>query len=338
MHSPHSPTKADQSYKATEMKPMGAGASSLLTPPDSAQNSSIQFPAATTIETAIEAATTTPVGDAPKLAASPNQHGYYQANLSRAQFNSILVNSATNLLKILYSQNHTYRANDGEIKSFIIEILKRSKTSIQTLQLACFYVYKLIHLNHVQIKQSAKKVFLGLIIIASKFNQDYNYSFKTWCKICGIDPDQKRHIRQLREIEVQLLLLLNHELMLHSDDYVNWCNTLLIFGFDFIKTQVVKKTANSNSESVSEIVWDLEIASNVSKISKWHHFFRDLNIAKLNLIKIGFDSYYRSQMGHKVFVGAAAAADSAPDVCVNRKRCFADAQVYTHSQAKKLKV
>jgi len=117
--------------------------------------------------------------DLPTSTLSPNHHNYYTHYLNKAQFYSILVNCSINLLKILYKNQ---KFDEKSIKLFIIEILRRSKTSIQSLQLSCFYIYKLIVAKQ-KITFDAKKLFLGLIIISSKFNQDYNYSFGVTSKL-----------------------------------------------------------------------------------------------------------------------------------------------------------
>ena len=142
--------------------------------------------------------------DLPTSTLSPNHHNYYTHYLNKAQFNSILVNCSINLLKILYKNQ---KFDEKSIKLFIIEILRRSKTSIQSLQLSCFYIYKLIVAKQ-KITFDAKKLFLGLIIISSKFNQDYNYSFKSWCKICGLNENS--NVKQLVHIESTILQWLNY--------------------------------------------------------------------------------------------------------------------------------
>ncbi|KAI3404135.2 PCL5 [Candida oxycetoniae] len=323
MHSPYSPTKEEEQVSRRNKK---RAHEVLLTPPD--------FATTTTTTTNSRQFSNTPEflssPSSPLSLASPNQHKYYNANLSKAQFNSILVTCAANLLKILYTKDTTTtttKVKQVETKAFIIEVLRRSRTSIQSLQLTCFYIYKLICSSCV-IKLSAHKLFLGLIIIASKFNQDYNYSLKSWCKICGVDGEERKNVQQLREIEISLLKSLNYELVLQSEKYDNWCNILLIFGYDFIKRQLIWDSTNS------EIVWDLEVSSNTSKITKWFKFFKDLNIDNLNLLKISFESYFKSQMNQKVFVVEHRLSLG------NRKRCMQNdaTLIFEQPEAKKVKV
>ena len=108
-------------------------------------------------------------------------------------------------------QSHSQQAFDEKsVRCFILEILRRSKTSIQTLQLSSFYLYKLIVTKRFY-QFGSKKLFLGLIIVASKFNQDYNYSFRSWCKICGLNES---YVANLRKIEFEILNKLDYELSL----------------------------------------------------------------------------------------------------------------------------
>lgn len=103
---------------------------------------------------------------------APNNVGYYTKHLNKSQFNSILINCSINLLKIIYGSESI---DTKSLSLYIFEILRRSKTSIQTLQLTCFYLFKLIKSGDVP-TLDPKKLFLGMIIVSSKFNQDYNYS------------------------------------------------------------------------------------------------------------------------------------------------------------------
>ncbi|KAG5417795.1 PCL5 [Candida metapsilosis] len=304
----------------------------LLTPPNTSSSTTETENSSSSVPTPLS-----------PTASAPNHHDYYHpAHLSKAQFNSILVNSATNLLKILYSKQQ-HNCDTKQIKQFIIEILKRSKTSIQSLQLACFYIYKLIKITTssgsvTPLPIKCQHLFLGLVIIASKFNQDYNYSFKSWCKIVGLSEETK-NIQHLRDIEVQILKVLNYELGLMGDKYENWCNILFIFGYDFIKYQIIKKKSQSPSYSESDailsndLIWDLDLGSYSFKLTKWLQFFQDLDIDNLKIVKIRFESYFKQQVNGKVFIVVEQAQSS-------KKRCRdgEDITVALFDNIKKIKV
>ncbi|KAI5967197.1 PCL5 [Candida margitis] len=330
MQSPVSPScKRQEKQEVAQIKQNDQqGVVDLLTPPSASSSSS--SPEGDSLA-AVKASIT---------AFSPNHHDYYhQAHLSKAQFNSILVNCATNLLKILYSkqQHQQHTCDTKQVKQFIIEILKRSKTSIQSLQLACFYIYKLIIAttnnknNNLHLPMKCQHLFLGLIIIASKFNQDYNYSFKSWCKIIGLgDEDTTKHVKHLRNVEVQILGLLNYEMGLMGDKYENWCNILFIFGYDFIKYQIIKQNQMDNVVS-NDLIWDLDVSSYMIKLDKWRQFFQDLKLDNLNLVKIRFESYFTQQLNQKVFIVLEQQEST-------KKRCRDDITVSLFDHVKKIKV
>lgn len=322
MHSPYSPTKVGQ-RKFTRVVKQDESIGSLLTPPEVVPSGSSNI----SIQSCLTPSSTIGSSSTSSHPSSPNHHTYYKANLSKAQFNSILVNCATNLLKILYTTSHYGQVKfvERDTRLFIIEILRRSKTSIHSLQLTCYYIYKLINLRRVSYHFSSmidsKKMFLVLLIIASKFNQDHNYSLKSWCKICGVDSESSKNLHQLRDMEITVLSQLNYELVLSGDKYENWCNVLLIFAYDFIKSQFIKTgpTAIGNCNNVaqlttisSEIVWDLDTSSNAAKIVKWYKFFKDLNMSSLNLVKISFSSFFSSQKGSKIFAVSSSSSPPSP--------------------------
>ncbi|EGW31145.1 uncharacterized protein SPAPADRAFT_142523 [Spathaspora passalidarum NRRL Y-27907] len=220
---------------------------------------------------------------------SPINSYYYTSHLTKSQFNSILVNCTINLIKILYSES---KINETNLSIFIVEILKRSKTSIQTLQLACFYLTKLINKKEKITITDPKKLFLGLVILASKFNQDYNYSFKSWLKICGLESSSTKVIK---ELEFKCLQMLQFELSLNGDKYENWCNVLMIFGYDFIKCHLI----DSNN---SNIMWETKQETIEVKLTKWTKFFADFNEDNLNILQIKFSQYFINQLNKKIFI------------------------------------
>ncbi|KAK6462059.1 hypothetical protein DFJ63DRAFT_335416 [Scheffersomyces coipomensis] len=238
---------------------------------------------------------------------SPNHFQYYTNHLNKSQFNSILITCATNLIKILYKNE----INEPDFKFFIIEILRRSKTSIQSLQLTCFYLFKLIQnktqIHKYPILKDSKKLFLGMIILASKFNQDHNYSFRSWLKICGIKvEDLPTNLKILKEVEIKCLTLLNYELYINGLVYENWCNILIIFGYDFIKYQFITESEteikHNDENGENQIIWELNQIIIKNKLQKWIKFFMNLNISNLNLIKINFSNYYLNQLNKKIFI------------------------------------
>lgn len=223
----------------------------------------------------------------------PNNFQYYNCHLNKCQFNNMLVICVTNLLKILYGKNFDYT----KLKNFVIELLKRSKTSIQILQLTSWYLMKLINSDVISQIKDPRKLFLGLIIIASKFNQDFNYSFKTWLKIVGFSKSNTTafNINDLKLLEINCLKLLDYKIYLNNLNYENWCNILIIFGYDFLKTHLILNNQ-------SHLIWEDDLRIEL-KLLKWKKFFlTNMNIVNLHKIKINFDNYYSNQLGKKIII------------------------------------
>lgn len=221
---------------------------------------------------------------------SPNNLKYYSNHLNKGQFNLILINCSLNLLRLIYP-NHDF--NGSKVRFFIIEILRRSKTSIQTLQICCYYMFKILSAGReAKVPSCPKKLFLGLVILSSKFNQDHNYTFRSWLKICGCkDADNSTlNLQKLREVEIQCLGLLDYNLYINSSKYENWCNVLLIFGYDFISVHHV---------NLGVINWCTEDET-VHKLSRWLKFMTRLDDHQLKVATVNFKQYYSNQIGTKV--------------------------------------
>lgn len=225
---------------------------------------------------------------------SPNHLKYYNDHLNKSQFNLILINCSLNLLKLIYP-DHDF--DESKARFFIIEILRRSKTSIQTLQICCYYMFKIISSGREdQVPSCPKKLFLGLVILSSKFNQDHNYSFKSWLKICGCksEDDSSLNLHKLKQIEMQCLSMLDYNLYINNSKYENWCNVLLIFGYDFISLHQV---------NLGVMKWCND-EETMGKLGRWQKFLTKLDDSQLKVVKVNFKQYYSNQIGTKVVTAA----------------------------------
>lgn len=221
---------------------------------------------------------------------SPNHLKYYNDHLNKSQFNLILINCSLNLLKLIFPE-HDF--DGSKARYYIIEILRRSKTSIQTLQICCYYMFKILSTGKKdQVGSCPKKLFLGLVILSSKFNQDHNYSFKSWLKICGCKDTEESslNLQKLKQVEIKCLELLDYNLYINSSKYENWCNVLLIFGYDFI-------TLHQVNSGVLQWCSDDQCAG---KLDKWLKFLTRLDDHQLKVTKVNFKQYYSNQIGTKV--------------------------------------
>lgn len=224
----------------------------------------------------------------------PNNLKYYNEHLNKSQFNSILINCALNLIKIVYGSN-LKEDELPKLRFFMIEMLRRSKTTTQSLQICCFYLFKVIHANankEVVVPSCPKKLFLGMLILASKFNQDHNYSFNLWLKICGCkhDDTSSLNLSKLKQVEIQCLNLLDYNLYINAAKYENWCNVLFIFGYDFITRHQV---------CLGLLTWCTPDES-IEKLGRWQKFLVRLDDKQLKDAKVHFKQYYANQIGTKV--------------------------------------
>ncbi len=86
------------------------------------------------------------------------------------------------------------------LKTFVQEVLKRSKTSYSTLQVALYYLIliqsclpkhdftmeQLEDTAAYRAMQCGRRMFLAALILASKYLQDRNFSTRAWGKISGL--------------------------------------------------------------------------------------------------------------------------------------------------------
>ncbi|RKP29321.1 hypothetical protein METBISCDRAFT_24346 [Metschnikowia bicuspidata] len=230
----------------------------------------------------------------PKSPVSPTQHyspkdlRYYSGHLNKAQFNLILINCTLNLLKLIYTD-----VDHAKLRYFIVEMLRRSKTTTQSVQICCYYFYRILRGSKDNLPLCPKKLFLGMIILSSKFNQDHNYSFKTWLKICGChnnDNSASLNLCKLKQIEMLCLRLLDYNLYINTSKYENWCNMLFIFGYDFISLHEVV---------LGVIFWCTDDESAV-KLLRWLRFLLRMDDKQLSNANVNFKRYYAKLIGNKV--------------------------------------
>lgn len=130
-----------------------------------------------------------------------------------------------------------YRAGTLPLEGFIRELLRRSKTSHSTLQVALFYLLLLkgkqagLHFMNDQPGQPGvsacrtmpcgRRMFLSALMLASKYLQDRNHSARAWSKICGL------RIHEINENETAYLKCIDHNLHIKKDVFENWSRIVL---------------------------------------------------------------------------------------------------------------
>jgi hypothetical protein len=121
------------------------------------------------------------------------------------------------------------------LRTYIQEILKRTKTSFSTLQVALFYLLLIkAHVPAIDFTkeqprdmatirgfQCGRRMFLTSIILASKYLQDRNYSSKAWSKITSLP------VEEINANETAFLRAVNWKLHIAESKFERWQNILI---------------------------------------------------------------------------------------------------------------
>ncbi|KAJ3132225.1 hypothetical protein HK100_005517 [Physocladia obscura] len=170
-----------------------------------------------------------------------------EASSARSGFVDRLVDTSASIIESIWPSKSTTNQTSSKVlplKFFIQEILRRSKTSFSTLQLALLYIIRarnqlvsvsdlpiltensLIPRQTANVPQSGstvcpRRMFLSALILASKFLQDRNYSNKAWAKISGLP------VLEINANEFEFLALIDYELFVGHEAFSNWTNLLM---------------------------------------------------------------------------------------------------------------
>ncbi|KAI8072284.1 cyclin-domain-containing protein [Gongronella butleri] len=111
-------------------------------------------------------------------------------------------------------------------KTFIQEILKRSRTTYSNLQLCLFYIFRIKSQVVVQWHQSpsehrnviscGRRMFLASLMVAAKFLQDKNYRNRAWSRISGLS------LKEINAAELAFLKLIQYDLFITKEAFDNW--------------------------------------------------------------------------------------------------------------------
>ena len=123
------------------------------------------------------------------------------------------------------------------LRTFIQEVLKRSKTSYSTLQVALYYLILIKpHIPTVNFcmeqsedshtlraMQCGRRMFLASLILASKYLQDRNYSARAWSKISGLK------ITEINSNEMAFVTAIDWRLHVSEPLFQRWTDVVLKF-------------------------------------------------------------------------------------------------------------
>jgi hypothetical protein len=134
--------------------------------------------------------------------------------------------------------HYTTKAAVVPLRTFIQEVLKRSRTTYSTLQTALFYLFRsrpeiLIHLQRMQASFSSnnerwedayiscgRRMFLASLVLASKFVQDKTYRNSAWAKIAGLP------VAEVNAAERIFLELIGYKLYISQPMFEQWHHLL----------------------------------------------------------------------------------------------------------------
>ncbi|KAI8641683.1 cyclin-domain-containing protein [Parasitella parasitica] len=109
----------------------------------------------------------------------------------------------------------------ADLNTFLHHILKHSRTTHSTLQLAIFYLFRIR--SRVQEKRNddvyiscGRRMFLAALISAHKYLQDKTYKNSAWSKVSGLSVHEINHAEKI------MLQLLDYRLYVKKDTYDQW--------------------------------------------------------------------------------------------------------------------
>ncbi|KAI8084907.1 cyclin-domain-containing protein [Halteromyces radiatus] len=108
----------------------------------------------------------------------------------------------------------------ANLNTFLHHILKHSRTTHSTLQLAIFYLFRIrpkVQERHNDVYIACgRRMFLAALICAHKFLQDKTYKNSAWSKVSGLDVSEINHAEKV------MLQLLDYQLYVKKDTYDQW--------------------------------------------------------------------------------------------------------------------
>ncbi|KAI8386902.1 hypothetical protein BD560DRAFT_430837 [Blakeslea trispora] len=119
------------------------------------------------------------------------------------------------------------------LRTFIQEVLKRSRTTYSTLQTALFYLFRskpeiviyLAKMRHQSCWEDAyvscgRRMFLASLVVASKFVQDKTYRNSAWAKIAGLP------VSEVNAAERIFLNMIDYRLYISQPVFEHWHRVL----------------------------------------------------------------------------------------------------------------
>lgn len=162
----------------------------------------------------------------------------------KQQFVEALVDTASEMIEVIWplSRARCSLPQDGrnilDLRKFVQEVLRRSKTSHSTLQVALFYLMLLIPFvpkpdvpehsldANCRALRCGRRMFLAALILASKYLQDRNYTMSAWAKISGLKKEE------ICVNELAFLKTVQYKLHVAEWQYKNWTEIVFKYSVD----------------------------------------------------------------------------------------------------------
>ncbi|KAH8808319.1 hypothetical protein F5884DRAFT_752860 [Xylogone sp. PMI_703] len=169
----------------------------------------------------------------------------------KLQFVSSLIDTAAQIVEAIWPLSSVVCPSDKghvlPLKIFIREMLRRSKTSYSTLQVALYYLVLIRpHVperdftmeqqsedDSVRALQCGRRMFLSALILATKYLQDRNYSAGAWGKISGLNT------AEVNRNEMAFLMAVKFELFISDSVFQRWTNIVLKYSCPKLTMQLV---------------------------------------------------------------------------------------------------
>ena len=139
------------------------------------------------------------------------------------------------------------------LRTFIQEVLKRSKTSYSTLQVALYYLILIKPFvpnqdftmeqseesHGCRAMQCGRRMFLAALILASKYLQDRNYSARAWSKISGLK------VHEINTNEMAFVSAVNWNLHVPEPIFQRWTDVVLKYSSSTYLSSAMRSCPNA---------------------------------------------------------------------------------------------
>lgn len=145
----------------------------------------------------------------------------YLINMSLILLLDVTIQVITSIWPNSSTNNNNNQKPIADLHTFLHHILKHSRTTHSTLQLAIFYLFRIRSKVQQSSHQDAyiscgRRMFLAALISAHKYLQDKTYKNSAWSKVSGLN------VQEINHAEKVMLELLDYRLHVKKDIFDQW--------------------------------------------------------------------------------------------------------------------